>query len=154
MGAIMGSGNRKLSKRLLGSFVGCALLLTSGAAGAACGKNNLVGTWKFYKHFYLAGSTFTGWSVCNLLLRNANGVIKVRSASNCEDDAGTTESAQGGRFKINVGGTNCKVTGNIKLPSETLRVVDAQMEKANKTTFSGVGTDTLGGRFNFTAVKQ
>lgn len=123
-------------KHLLGVLIGVVGLGAPSAGWAACKQSDLRGTWFLTKHWFQDLNPSTGWTHCK---------IRIDGNGNITNDGGTCDESGGGTSTIDTGGKftlkdSCKVVGSLKLVGEpAIKLTRVQMEKTNKTIFSGAG---------------
>ena len=137
-------------KNVLAALIGAAVVAAPSAGWAACKQEQLKGTWIFTKHWFMDLNSSNGWTSCKLKI-DANG--NIAAGKTCaESVGGTSTTASGGKLTLK---RSCKVKGLVLLVDEDpINLTNVQMEKGNKTIFSGAGQHSDGFSFIVTAVKK
>ena len=137
-------------KNVLAALIGAAVVAAPSAGWAACKQSDLKGTWFFTKHWFADLINSTGWTSCKLKI-DANG--NIAAGKTCAESVGgisTTDS--GGKLTLR---RSCKVKGSVLLVGESpIILTKVQMEKVNKTIFSGAGQHSDGFSFIVTAMQK
>ncbi len=139
-------------KNVLAAMIGAAVVAAPSVGWARCNQEQLKGTWIFTKHWFMDLNISNGWTSCKLRI-DANGNIV--AGKRCDESVGGPGmTASGGKLTLN---RRCQVRGSVILVGEEgdpINLTNVQMEKGNKTIFSGAGQHSDGFSFIVTAVKK
>lgn len=129
-------------------IVGLVLLAAWAGSGqtaeAACTASDAKGRWNVFSIW--TDQAAAGWTACRL---KADGSGTV-TGGQCDFSTGGSASISSGRLRV---ATNCAVTGSIGFDGERSVVDQAQMTR-DKLVIEGVGHDTTGAIFRFSAVRR
>lgn len=137
------------TKNMILAMTAVGALFATSPSWAVCRTFDLAGVYHIYANWVDAG--VAGWTKCRIIVQPNGNVL---SGTSCEDSDGFVETTTGGSFAVT---SLCNVTGSITTTSDegphTIFIDDAWFNPS-KTVMTGVGNDTDGGNFFFTAVKE
>jgi hypothetical protein len=133
--------------RTISSIIFLITMLFCSSANAVCTQANSSGTW----HTYSNGVYISGGYVYlqhNICLAKINSAGYVLAGSTCRG-SNNQSAALSGRLLV---GSDCRVTGSVKVGTTTNTIKEAWMDRA-KNTISGIDT-IANGSFTLQAVRQ